>query len=152
MNNIHLASIRFDGPERGGIQQWWKDNIPVPLGFTAGGIHCDHVTLAYKPDDKQAQLLEQLEGVEVHFIANGWAADEKGQALEGELDWNKYYQQYGLLQRNWHVTVATNEGVPPVYSNELLERGNVWEIPRHLTPAFSGRIGITYKKGEGTII
>ena len=149
MNKIHLASIRFDYEEKERIQQWWKDNIPVPLGFGAY-IHCDHVTLAYKPDDEQAQLLEKLEGVEVLFHAQGWAADEKGQALAGELCWQSDAAP-SLWPRRWHVTVATNEGVPPVYSNELLARvWHVWDIHRDLSPTFGGKVSIMYssKKGE----
>lgn len=81
-----------------------------------------HVTLAYNvtKDDKPAYLVAQVaHGKTFEFgtytiIVKGLAYNDKCAALVVDVKGMEY------CSRHPHITLATAEGVPPVYSNEML--------------------------------
>lgn len=90
-------------------------------------VTADHVTLAFKPDPQKLQdfLSEASIGSHIPLRVTGVAEDEKGQALRVELP-------EGLAAHakpNAHITISTATGTKPVYSNELLEKGPVQDVP-----------------------
>lgn len=84
-------------------------------------VKADHVTLLFRPSKEQVDdLREQLGmGRRVPVRVTGVAEDGDAQALEVELP-EEIARHAG---RRPHVTVSVEEGVEPVYSNELLGRG-----------------------------
>lgn len=88
------------------------------FGGSYRNIYCDHVTLAYGPE-QVAAFDESLIGVKDRFEAWNVVYDEKGAALE--LD-RKELSRLGVNNDRPHVTMACAEDVRPVYSNELIAR------------------------------
>lgn len=88
-----------------------------------GEIHVNkyahHLTLAFKPTPKEVKALPI--GTEVTLHAVGYGADEKAQVILCSLA----YAPASLYCANTHphITVATADGVSPVYSNKLLANG-----------------------------
>ncbi len=79
-------------------------------------VHCHHLTLVSKlrvGDNDDVYWSHRLgEVLELRVV--GIAMDDKGQAV--------YIPEAPSAKKFPHVTVSCAEGVPPVYSNELLER------------------------------
>lgn len=84
-------------------------------------VRADHVTLLFKPTTEQLEDMRRELGMgrRVPLRVTGVAEDDKAQALEVELP--EEIARRG--QRRPHVTISVAEGVQPVYSNELLEKG-----------------------------
>lgn len=79
-------------------------------------VYCDHITLAYGPE-QVAAFDEGLIGISGKFEAWNVVSDEKGAALE--LDKEKL-ACLGVNNERPHVTLACAAGVKPVYSNTLI--------------------------------
>jgi len=77
-------------------------------------IFAHHVTVAYKPTEDIYKKLEKYLNSKIEIDVCGYAEDEKGQAVVAEADL--------LKDKVHHITISTNN-VPPVYSNELIEKG-----------------------------
>lgn len=101
------------------------------VGETHVNKFAHHLTLKFKPIPEEVRLLPV--GSEISFVATGYGADSKAQALVCTLP-------PGLTCANEspHVTVATADGTKPVYSNELLTHGHT-QFDRPLP--LMGRVG-----------
>lgn len=79
-------------------------------------IFADHVTLVFKPYPEDQ--LKYTFGEKVKLKVIGYCFDEKSQAVVVDTD---------QLCKNSvpHITVSTNTGIKPFYSNQLLANG--WE-------------------------
>lgn len=93
-------------------------------------IYAEHMTVAFKPSDNVEEALLPDIGKEFHILATSHYYDSKGQAVSvvgPRIDPGPA-----------HITISCNNGVKPVYSNELItkEKGNP-VVPVDLT----GRLG-----------
>ena len=79
-------------------------------------VYCDHVTLAYGPE-QVAEFDEGLLGAADEFEAWNVISDERGAALE--LD-REELARLGVNNERPHVTLACADGTRPVYSNALI--------------------------------
>lgn len=80
-------------------------------------VFAHHLTVAFRPGMDQEGELSAFLGRQVEMEVQGWARDEKGEAVLVKLpDWLADYCQNDYP----HVTVSCAEGVKPVYSNDLL--------------------------------
>jgi hypothetical protein len=80
-----------------------------------GKVFAHHVTVAFKPTVAVYDEYEKSLGQKVALAVYGYAKDDKGQAVVVRSDILKDEKIY-------HITIST-EGVSPVYSNTLLEKG-----------------------------
>ncbi len=119
----YLAAF-IDDTTKENIKKWWMKETKKPF-LDNQLVH--HMTIKFKP------TLEEIEeaplGDEVELKIDGWAADEKGQAIAVS----------GFRSSNEvpHITISTAEGVGAKYSNNLLGQG-LHEI---IGPTFKARIG-----------
>lgn len=74
-----------------------------------------HVTLSFKPDDSTVEAFKLLVGHKLFIEVKGYALDDKAEAVIVSIP------PIASQNRVPHVTISTAEGVPPVYSNTLLE-------------------------------
>lgn len=86
-------------------------------------IKADHVTLVFKPKD--SDLAGFQIGQRVQFQVVGYAVDQKGQAVAVRLppDVNRLSKN-----KNPHITISVSPGTKPVYSNVLLDQGEVSSV------------------------
>ena len=113
----------------------WKDKLVeqgMPQVPADGTLHCNHMTIQFKPDSEHVRKLPMGGSTEMQIT--GFAADDKCIAITVK------YTRYGAESSNAipHVTLWTAEGTKPVYSNELLSRG-ITEIENG--PSLPGRTG-----------
>ena len=145
LENIHIAKVDFSTRVRQKIKDTWREKIDIPF---KPNVYCDHVTLAYQPDELLSAYIKPLAGLEVEFHVTGWAADFNGQVMTGyvgdpvaasaseyggfECKVEKARRARGIWEGRplFHVTVSTANGFPPVYSNQLIadsrEAGTHW--------------------------
>lgn len=86
-------------------------------------VRADHVTILWEPE------IADLAGVDlgsiVRFSVVGYVEDQKGQAVAVILP-----SEIPKSNRTPHVTVSVADGVPAVYSNDLLRKGVTRIAPR----------------------
>ena len=82
--------------------------------FEHGKEFGHHVTLAFKPNQDHVDALDF--GKRVSFNARAIVMNSKCIAVEVELP-----EGVTSSNKHPHVTICTRNGVPPVYSNQLLE-------------------------------
>ena len=84
----------------------------IPAKFSQVFAH--HITFWFKSDGPMPDLPF---GEEVKFRVVEFAEDDKGQAVAVDLP-PPYYSS-----RRPHITISTDKGVSPVYSNTLIQHG-----------------------------
>jgi len=77
-------------------------------------VFAHHVTIAFKPLVEVYEHYEKYLGSPVTLTAYGYAKDEKAEAILVGADIFK--------DEHFHITLSTN-GVAPVYSNALIQKG-----------------------------
>mgnify|MGYP001445355776 CR=1 FL=1 len=82
--------------------------------FEHGKEFGHHVTLAFKPSQEHIDALDV--GKRVAFTAKAIVMNSKCIAVEVSLP-----EGVESNNKHPHVTICTRDGVPPVYSNKLLE-------------------------------
>ena len=116
------------------VLKWFEKETGLNPEEMGWDIHCHHMTIEFfdKKDKKdlkkkglpQSLLLESLSGYmgqETTLEVIGYAADEKGMAILVE---RRGHITRHVKNNNPHITIATN-GVPPKYSNQLLENDSL---------------------------
>lgn len=83
----------------------------------------DHVTVMFNPTGADLEAMRGLFGKKYQITVTGYAEDEKGQAVSVEAPGISF--PAGKIP---HITVSTAKGVSPVYSNELLAKGNIKKV------------------------
>jgi hypothetical protein len=101
-------------------------------------VHCSHITLAYKPSDETFAKYQHLIGKRVNVLIRDIYCDDHGQAavVEGVPSENKVP----------HITISCAEGVPPGYSNRLLQQINCERKPF----AMYGEAAVRFVQHQGT--
>jgi hypothetical protein len=102
------------------------DSVPpkfgVKLGKTKspGTVFADHVTVEIEPTEDMLTMFGEGERVPIKVV--GECHDEKAQAVIVSLPEfiDSYVREKDRLP---HITISTNQGVSPVYSNELVNAG-----------------------------
>jgi hypothetical protein len=112
-----------------GLKQVWTELPDTPALLPEQYAH--HATIKFKPDDAYIALQAPELGREVQLRICCWAADDKAQAFGVSL--------YGGWNGRAHITMATQPGVPPLHSNELLKKEE-WHC-LNKPVEISGRIG-----------
>lgn len=82
-------------------------------------VYAHHVTLAHDPDAETLAKYQPLEGQRLRIPVTAVAVDDKGQAVLVGADSENEFA---------HVTISCAEGVPPVYSNELMAKADPWHV------------------------
>lgn len=77
-------------------------------------VYAHHMTMAHDPDPATLERYRGMEGQRIRIPVTAVVVDDKAQAvLVGGDSENEYP----------HITISVAEGVKPVYSNELLSKG-----------------------------
>jgi hypothetical protein len=99
------------------------------------GVHenyfANHVTLTYGKNEPHPR-----QGEEVNFVADDYATDNKGEAVQVNIGGIENDRQIP------HITISTAAGIGPRYSQELLAKGAQKIPPINLSGrimAFNGR-------------
>jgi len=79
------------------------------------GKQVDHVTFVFGPKPEVAEQFMQFVGQTVEGMVTGYFEDDKGQAVTVDVA-----SPIIATNKILHVTLATAEGVKPVYSNQLV--------------------------------
>ncbi|MDX1470937.1 MAG: hypothetical protein R3213_05540 [Flavobacteriaceae bacterium] len=115
--NIILVGILLDKQSKNALKKWWENNV----GELLPKQYMHHVTLAFKPG---IELVEDL--AENNFLGKtlqinviGYAGDDTIQAVAVDVPGLPFTADNKIL----HITVSTQEGTPPVRSNDLLAKG-----------------------------
>jgi hypothetical protein len=82
---------------------------------TYANTYADHITLAFNPDMHNFTDFEFNKTVSFKII--GYAFDSKCQTVVVKFDDDVFNTKIH------HITISTTRNTPPVYSNELIERG-----------------------------
>lgn len=122
------VGLFLDKRSHDALVRWANDEGPVLPKVIA-----HHVTIKFKPTPEELASLPVGEPASVRVI--GYASDSKAQAVV--VDGLKVMG--GAIP---HVTVATANGVSPVYSKELLANG--YDTVRG--PVLTGTIQVEYSK------
>ena len=142
--DLHTAiySAVFFKPHR--IIEMWRDALAdkvvgMPAIPTDGTLHCNHMTIKFRPDSDHVCKLPL--GGTTEMQVTGYAADDNCIALSVK------YLRYGIASSNAvpHITLWTAEGTPPRYSNELLAEALV---PIEDGPKIWGTTGFFSNKRE----
>jgi hypothetical protein len=78
-----------------------------------------HTTLCFKPSEEENKYYSEFIGKEIKVKIVGIARDSKAVALVVEVD------KKIKCQENSHITIATFNNTKPVYSLELIKKGNI---------------------------
>lgn len=105
------VGIFLDDTSKRRLLQWWQSSVRSKL---LPKVFAHHVTLRFKPSE--AELARFDIGAQALVQVLGYAEDEKAQAV-------LVRPSVASANRHPHITVATDHGVPPVYSNDLLAKG-----------------------------
>ncbi len=89
-----------------------------PCKFPKKFIH--HITLSFRPTSTETATLPL--GIETEIEVVGYVSDGMAEALVVKVD------PFLSIKPNQHITISTADGVPPVYSNKLLEATKHEEI------------------------
>jgi hypothetical protein len=100
-------------------------------------VFCHHITVIFGVSDDDERVQELLKIGEMVIKGKEIYTDEKGQALSVDMlsDFVSLdNKQVDILKKNgqkqnYHITISTQEGVPPVYSNELLKNSKAETEP-----------------------
>ena len=130
--NGYRVSIIYTGVYLTHESMWSILSVVPPLHPT---VYVDHVTLVFHPTISQAGRLALGREVEVSPI--GWAANNEVQALAVRLP-------AGVESANAvpHITISTESGVSPKYSNDLLQSNPQLTSFPHIGTHLKGKIGV----------
>ena len=122
------------------INQQWRSKMIKKIIYTAGVIIEDvevavpnkysnffmhHMTIQFGFD---GVALPDYIGNKFNFHVDAEYSDDKAIALSGHIDNEEIAKVMDARNQHAHITVATVDGVKPVYSNELLMTGNRNEV------------------------
>ena len=93
-------------------------DVVVPDNYINHFMH--HMTVQFGFNGVE---LPEYIGKEFNFIVDAEYSDEKAIALSGGIDNEEIAKVMDACNQHAHITVATIDGVKPVYSNELLKTG-----------------------------
>lgn len=119
------------------LTSWLSDQDDAP-SITGWDIKSHHMTVEYlggKGSAKDLERYKQFLGNTYTINITGYAYDDKCVAVVVETN-------LPVQKKIPHITVAVN-GVPPSYSNELLEKGNIIPAKGKL------RVKVGYFDGRG---
>lgn len=87
---------------------------------TPGNIFADHITLEIQPSEELLEIFGEGERIPIHVI--GECYDDKAQAVIVSLP--DFFESFIRDKDRFpHITISTNKGVAPIYSNELIKAG-----------------------------
>ena len=107
---VLFTSVVLDDASKRKLISWFEKEIGEALHPKK---HAHHMTIQFKPSEDAVKKTPIGEKATLRVI--GWAADDKGQAV-------LVRPSVPTTNKHPHITVAVN-GVPPMYSNELLAKG-----------------------------
>lgn len=96
-----------------------------------------HVTVIFGVSDDDERVQKLIDIGEMNVLGKDIYTDDKGQAVSVDMtvdsvalseEDKKLLKEIGAKQ-NYHVTISVNEGVKPVYSNELLKNPEAKKEP-----------------------
>lgn len=105
-------------------------NFPAKLDNT----YADHVTLIFSPKKEHFANLWNYMGREYQIMVTGYAEDAGCQAVTvsmPDLDDEvinfvmEDLEKKGMADKKLHITLATGEGIPAKYSNDLLQSSEI---------------------------
>jgi hypothetical protein len=102
------------------------DAVPPKFGTkigkkkSPGNVFADHVTIEIDPTEDMLTMFGEGERIPIKVL--GECYDEKAQAVIVSLP--EFIDSHiRMKDRLPHITISTNRGVSPVYSNELVNEG-----------------------------
>jgi hypothetical protein len=118
-----------------------KFGIQVGKKKMPGNIFADHVTIETSPSEDLLGLFGEGERIPIEIV--GECYDDKAQAVIVSLPkfFDDYIRQYDRLP---HITVSTNQGTAPIYSNELILNGTNFTPVNLIIPGY-----VKFLKGKG---
>jgi hypothetical protein len=94
-----------------------RENLLKEFPPAFSNIYADHLTVQFRPDPETVEKYKDMYGSRFTLRVTGYVEDDKGQAV--------VVDPHGMTRGNSipHITISTNNGVPPSYSNTLLRAG-----------------------------
>lgn len=91
-------------------------------------VFCHHVTIKFDIYDDDELVKNLIKNGEIYILATDIYKDKDAQAVKVLMDYDSVAlsnEDIRMLRdngrtKNYHVTISTAEGIPPQYSNELL--------------------------------
>ena len=100
-------------------------------------VFCHHVTILFGVSEDDEQVQQLLKVGEMSVFGKDIYMDDKAQAVSVNMladpvaltkEDKKLLEEIGKI-KDFHVTISTQEGVKPVYSNELLKNPSAEKEP-----------------------
>ncbi len=102
------------------------------FGQAHGELHAHHMTVWHFSEGKEPPDYSKLPwGRDVSLKVTGYAKDDKAQAIVVQPP--SFLRPAGRIP---HLTISTQPGVPPAYSNDLIRKAK-----DHRAPAIKGKLG-----------
>jgi hypothetical protein len=92
-----------------------RQDLQAAFPLKYPGKQVDHVTFAFGPKPEVVEAFAAAVGQTAEGVVTGYFEDEKGQAVTIDVQ-----SPIPATNKILHVTLATAEGVKPVYSNQLV--------------------------------
>lgn len=109
-----------EGPQKPVYLGWFlseksRQDLQAAFPLKYPGKQVDHVTFAFGPKPDVVEAFTQFVGQQAEGTVTAYFEDEKGQAVTVDVQ-----SPIPATNKILHVTLATAEGVKPVYSNQLV--------------------------------
>ena len=110
---IYVAGVVTDNNS---LKKLVNSNMP--------NIYCHHMTIKFGGLDD----IPSYNGIETIFIVERVFFNDSAIAVSGYVNDSLIAKVMNINNQHAHITVCTNQGVAPVYSNTLLEVGDSIEF------------------------
>lgn len=97
-------------------------------------VYAHHITLCFKPDQQyQNDFMNYLVTVNptTTFNITGYVEDDYCQAVTVNIHEEEVVKRFSMNEFP-HITISTAEGTTPVYSNELIKKGNIKKMENNM--------------------
>jgi hypothetical protein len=109
MNDTIYWAVKLDGTSRAKLISSFPPIHPNKFA--------EHMTIIFKPSDVINDMLNEQIGTNVVLTVVGYAADNKGEAIVVRSN-NIKRMDNGIA----HITLSCADGIPPKYSNDLVQK------------------------------
>ncbi len=115
-----------------------KSELLKAFGPKLDNVFADHVTLIFSPKKNSFESLWDYMGKPYSIVVTGYAEDSNCQAVTVDMPdldseimevVNSELSKKGMLDKKFHITIATSEGTPAKYSNDLLSKSELKKSP-----------------------
>lgn len=122
MADIKKVFVIREAPQKVVYLGWFlseqsRKDLEAAFPLKYPGKQVDHVTFVFGPKPEVVQAFAAAVGQTAEGTVTGYYEDDKGQAVTIDVQ-----SPVPATNKRLHVTLATAQGVKPVYSNELVAK------------------------------